>query len=299
MEITKILVPVDFSENSQKAVEWALLLGEYFKADITLIHVLLFYQEDVGKSNRMEAFEQLVKEKEQEIHRQLEEQSRIVKQENLNINSVLMRGISPADTLLEFVHEKNFDLVVMGTHGKTGLRHFVQGSVAEKMVRNSPVPVLTIHRTVENNAIHRILVPVDFSIYSTEALMWANEIAVRYQAKLVLLHVIEREVYPSFYTEEAELPPVDENLHSLAREQLREFVSDFVDESAIEEIVVREGPAHKEIVDFVKEKDIDLLVIATHGLTGLEYLLMGSTAEKVIRWATCPVLTVKRTTRFQ
>lgn len=295
MELNKILVPVDFSENSTRAVEWALLLAEYFEADITMIHVILFYQEDVGESERMETFEKLVREKEKRIQQQLNKQSREVSKRDINIQSVVLRGISPADTLMEFISEMNFDLVVMGTHGKTGIRHFVQGSVAEKIVRNAPIPVLTVHRSVEKNAINRILVPIDFSAYSTRSLEWASAIAEKYQAKLVILHVIEREVYPSFYTPDVETSTsADQNLGELARNHLEEFVRELVDDSLIEQYVVKEGPAHKEIVDFVKENDMDLLVIATHGLTGLEYLLLGSTAEKVIRWATCPVLTVKR-----
>ncbi len=106
--------------------------------------------------------------------------------------------------------------------------------------------------------------------------------------------MIEQEIYPSFYGEDLEsILEIDPNLRHAVVENLKEFVEDFVEEEYVESFIVREGVAHKEIVECAKD-NFDLLIIATHGLSGLEYLLLGGTSEKVIRWATCPVLVVKR-----
>ncbi len=295
MHIDHLFVPVDFSEFSDKAVEMALLLAEKFASNITLAHVIVLFQEEANEEKRLEQYEAFVKEREEHIHQKMEVQFPRGESTNVNVDFVVLRGFSPADSLLEYIQDHHCDLVVMGTHGRTGLKHFIHGSVAEKLVRVSPVPVLTVHRSVNKYAIKKILAPIDFSVYSQQAIEQAVSFAEQFQAKITFMHVVEQEIYPSFYDYPLEIiPEEDEQIQQVVLKNMEEFVADQVDESLVDGFVVQRGAAHKQIVEYTRENPVDLLVISTHGLTGLDYLLLGSTAEKVIRWAPCPVLTVKR-----
>ena len=297
MEFKKILVPVDFSDCSNKALEYAILFGEKYGAALTLFHVVALFQEDVGETERMQELEEIVKRQEEKIRKQMSGSKEKVTARGVSVNTVIQRGINPADTILEFLDEQDFDLVIMGTHGRTGLKHVLQGSVAEKVVRLSPVPVLTIHREVQKYDFNDIVVPIDFSAHSLKAVEYATDLAQTFNSRLYFLHVIEQEIHPSFYAAGVtSIFEIDHDLKERVVQNMQEFVEDFLDESMTTEYVVREGKAHREIVEFAKEKGMDLIVIATHGLSGLEYLLLGSTTEKVVRWATCPVFTVKSET---
>lgn len=295
MEFQHILVPIDFSEFSDKAVETAFSLAERFQAKITLAHVIVLFQEDFDEESRFQEYEEFVKKREGKAWQQIQSLQGKAADRKISVNSVLLRGFAPTDALLEHIEENKYDLIVMGLHGRTGLKHHVQGSVAEKMVRVAPIPVLTIHRSVQKFDIERILVPVDFSNHSRQAVDYAAGIARTFNGKIIFFHAIEPEVYPSAYEyNNGPLMDLDPNLQTTVLKNLKEFVADAVDENLVEDYVVMKGLAHKEIVSYAGENHIDLLVIATHGLTGLEYILLGSTAEKVTRWATCPVLTIKR-----
>ncbi len=294
MEFKHILIPVDFSEFSNKALEFGLELAQRFNAEITLYHAVVLFQDDVDEESRLQEFEEYIKKREKQINSQMKHNRSRAQGRGITTHTVVERGISAADSILEYLDSHPVDLVVMGTHGRSGLKHFLQGSVAEKVVRLSPVPVLTVHRSVKNFNLQRLLVPIDFSSYSKAATDYAIFFAEKMNASLDFLHVIEQEIHPSIYAAGIEsIFEIDSNLKDRVIQHMKEFLQDQLTEDLQADYHVREGKAHKEIVEFVKENHVDMIVIATHGLTGLDYLLLGSTTEKVVRWATCPVLTVK------
>ena len=295
MDFQRILVPVDFSDCSSKALDYAIRFGELYGSVLTLFHVITLFQEDVDELEKVQELEAYVKKQEQKIHQEIEKQFHRVSDRGVEVRSEVQRGISAADAILAYLEEQPFDLVIMGTHGRSGLKHLIQGSVAEKVVRLSPVPVLTIHRDVSKIEFDHILVPIDFSLHSRRAVEYGGSLAKHFNAHLIFLHVIEQEIHPSFYAAGiSSIFEIDKTLKERVVENMREFVSDLVSDGLTMDYVVSEGKAHKEIVDYARHHSVDLIVIATHGLTGLEYLLLGSTTEKVVRWAACPVLTVKR-----
>lgn len=295
MNYEHILVAADFSEFSAKAVEFAFAFGKQCRGRLTLAHVVEPFKEEIGETIQPHDSESWARKEEKEIQQQVQPYLDKAGSNQMPIDFVMLRGFNPADTLLDFLGANRFDLLVIGTHGRGALKHLFQGSVAERMVRVSPIPVLTVHRSVEKFNIEKILVPIDFSPNSQLAADYAASIARIWNAKIVFFHTIEPEIYPSDYDYENSVPvsAFDRNLHQTVLENLKEFVADSVHESRVENYVVKEGLAHKEIVKYAKQNKVDLLVIATLGLTGMAYLLLGSTAEKVIRWTTCPVLTVK------
>lgn len=293
LELNKILVSVDFSEFSDKAVEYALLLARAYKAELTLVHVLTsFHKEDEETYQSM--IEDMIKKRQARIRQNFEIFLQKESGKDFQANFTVIQGNSVADALTNFLQSNPFDLLLMGTHGRSGLKHFVPGSVAEKMTRTCPIPLLTVHRSVTEYRLKRILVPVDFSSYCRDALAVAGSLAETFSARLIFLHAIEQEIPPYFFSGmSVEKPLSEEGLHRLVLANLKDFVADIVGRKILADFVIREGVAHQQIIEYVRDHPVDLLAIAPYGLSGLEYLLLGGTAEKVIRWVTCPVLTVR------
>lgn len=143
--------------------------------------------------------------------------------------------------------------------------------------------------------LRKILVPVDFSDFSAQALSYALSFAEQFDARLILLHVVEPAVYPE---NSMLVPPALDQLNQefvrIAEKSLSELNRGKVNNRVASEVHVRTGRAHVEIAEAARELDVDLIVLATHGYTGLKHVLLGSTAERVVRHAPCPVLTVRR-----
>ena len=141
----------------------------------------------------------------------------------------------------------------------------------------------------------KILVPTDFSGNAKAALAHARELAKKYDAEVLLVHVLEPPVYPAmtFGAGAVTLPALQDEMRSVANEQLDKRVAELKASGVNVRGVMREGSPFAEIVGLAAEEDVDLIAIATHGHTGLKHLLLGSTTEKVVRKAACPVLTVR------
>jgi len=193
------------------------------------------------------------------------------------------------------------DLIVIATHGYTGVEHLLVGSTAERVVRHAPCPVLTVPaRTPPRRPgkthpfkIKKILVPIDLSDLSKAALPWATLLAAQFKSKLVLLHVEEK--LPIDYLLGRELrshtmvplmKQAEAELEHLAGEQRKTTGANI-------SVVVRDGKPFQEICHAAKALGADLIVLTTHGHTGLKHVRLGSTAERVVRHAQCPVLVVR------
>ncbi len=143
-------------------------------------------------------------------------------------------------------------------------------------------------------AIKKILVPIDFSDYSKSALRYAIDFAKHFDAKLFLIYVVEPIIYPAdFSMGQVTFPSAEVDLNERARTELENLAKAEIGDSLKYEIIIKTGKPFAEINDTASEIDADLIIIATHGHTGVEHLLFGSTAEKVVRKAPCPVLTLR------
>jgi nucleotide-binding universal stress UspA family protein len=137
----------------------------------------------------------------------------------------------------------------------------------------------------------RILVPTDFSDCAQQALTYATELAKRFEAELHLLHAVQPPV--TVYAHAAPLPEEVMHPEKPAQKELEEIEVPGAEQLGQVQRHIRTGAAFVEIVRFAKEQDVDLIVIGTHGRSGLTHVLLGSVAEKVVRKASCPVLTVR------
>ncbi len=292
-----ILLPTDFSKHARQALRHAVLLAERFASRLTLLHVVSLFQEDTSQVEKN--FPELEK-----LYEKLEASARS-RMQDLNLKhkphsfeEVVVRGISPADEISLYQKQNDYDLIVMGTHGRAAIPHFLMGSIAERIVRHATCPVMTVaHQEPDAEvlpALGSILVPVDFSDFSQMALKHAAELSKEFQAKLHLLHVVDKRVYPTYYLMgEGSMTEAYPDLLDKSMDSLKKFSDDSNVDHASVEMHVCEGVPHSEIVQFSKAADVDLVLMVKHGMSGLEKMLIGSTTEKVLRKADRPVLTLR------
>ena len=139
--------------------------------------------------------------------------------------------------------------------------------------------------------LEQILVPTDFSEHSRQAVAYACELCRRFSGRLHVLHVYPPPALASPYV--GLVPDAIEYSETMAQNEIDKFTDEHLEQVATVERVVREGVAFAEIIRYARQADVDLIVIGTHGRTGLMHALIGSVAEKVVRKAPCPVLTVR------
>ena len=203
----------------------------------------------------------------------------------------LVRDGDAASGILHAADEVDPDLIVVGTHGRSGVTRMIYGSVAEEVMRRSSFPVLIVRAAetaLQGAPIRLILHPTDFSTRSWPALGVARALARAHGARLILLHVAPAEVLTggNFYAP-ADLGPERDALEKLEHETAMAGLGDHV------QARFRQGDPVSEILLAATELGCDLIVMGSHGRTGLRRLLMGSTAEAVIRQAPCLTLIIK------
>jgi nucleotide-binding universal stress UspA family protein len=143
-------------------------------------------------------------------------------------------------------------------------------------------------------AIEKIVCPLDFSDFSLHALEYAINFAQQFKAKLLLLHVVDVFLYdPAYFAPYVPDKAMFTGYEQKARTRLEEIAAAKVPQGVDTELVVKDGRAFAEIVKVAREAKADMIVISTHGRTGLSHAMFGSTAEKVVRKAPCPVLSIK------
>jgi nucleotide-binding universal stress UspA family protein len=142
--------------------------------------------------------------------------------------------------------------------------------------------------------INKILVPIDFSDYSKSALRYAVNFAKLFKADIFLIYVIEPVIYPpDFSMGQIAIPAVTTEFDERAKEELKKLAKNEIPPELKVTTIIKTGKPFVEIIETAAESDVDLIIIATHGHSGVEHILFGSTAEKVVRKAPCPVLTLR------
>lgn len=288
LNIKNILVPHDFSPGSHQALSYALNLANRTDATLHLVYAEVLHGSayDPQKESPSER---------EEIHKHLLKHATDLPEHRIIRKVVRDLAVGPA--LLNYAEEYDIDLIVMGTHGRRGVQRLFIGSAAEEVVRRANCPVVTVREQKEpGDTAHptSLLVPVDFSAHSREALQYARVVAGSYGSELTLLHVVEETLHPAFYGPGiGSVYDVKPDIEDRAVEQLKKFYPKTQGPDVDVHFAARPGHAARTIVKYAEEEAHDLIVMATHGRTGFEHFTMGSVAEKVVRRAPCPVFTVK------
>jgi len=283
----KILCPIDFSSGSHHAFRVAARLASELNAKLELVHAWHLPAMASGGEYPLpaEAIQGMVDDAERGLTDTLAEAKKLGVE---HVSSQLVSG-PPWERIIELASAR--DLIVMGTHGRTGISRFLLGSVAEKVVRHAPCSVLVARPHGEPAAFQHILVPVDFSEPSRRALDEAGDIASRTGARVTLLHVLE---LPAIYRGQ---PPADfvQDIDQRASTQLDDW-GELVEQKtrAKVERIVRTGVAPAQVLSVIAEDpSVDLVVVGSHGRTGMKRLVLGSVAEKLVRHAGLPVLVAR------
>jgi nucleotide-binding universal stress UspA family protein len=292
--ITRVLCPIDFSETSRHAFDHAAAVARWYEAPLTLMYVFA--------SLPTLDLPPLVLEPEQ--------RERLVQQmrqwtaglpSSLPIDIRVEQAEYVHEEILQQVSATHSDLLVLGTHGRSGFERFFLGSVAEKVIRKAPCPTLVVPPRAPDVApaspiyFRRILCPTDFSPCSLRALEYACSLAQEADATLTLLHVID---IPPELREDAVVADFDVDriraaAEAEARRRLRELVSDETRTYCTVHTAVVEGLGYREVLRQAAEDRSDLIVMGVRGRGALDLLVFGSTTYRVIRAATCPVLIVR------
>jgi nucleotide-binding universal stress UspA family protein len=299
LQLNKILVPTDFSPASDDALTSACQWGRSFGAEIHIVNVLQTLRPDLYPAPASPPDSRSAPATVRECAEgELETRRRLASRQGVTVKCAAAEGLSAAGTILAYAEENDIDLVAMSTHGRRGVRRMILGSVAEEVVQFSTLPVLTIvagERSAHPLRPEHILVPVDLSEHSKKAVAHAKHLAAAFGAGLRLLHVVVEMAQPVYY-DGMGVPnlvfasPVLEKQAVAAMESLYAAAGG---PSVPVEFHLEHGLAVEQILRFASAHRTDLLVLASHGLTGLSHLLMGSVAERLVRRASCPVFTVK------
>jgi nucleotide-binding universal stress UspA family protein len=292
----KILVAVDFSEPSKKALTYGLSLADQFKSELIIAHIV------PESSALMYAFPtQMPEIEQQQYEKARREIPSLVPAEyaaRLNLQTIVKIG-GIEEELLGIVKAEAVDLMVMGTHGRKFLGRWFIGSVTEHVLRKVPVPLLTVsHVEAEEHAIgfvslKRILYTTDLSESSNTGLKYAIELARGMGARLTVMHVVDYEDRilwgPALITHlEGERTKLVQEL----RKRLNEVIArEKIPGVEIEALVV-EGKPFRKIVEIADERGMDIIVLNLQSKSMLERALLGSTAERVVRLARTPVIAV-------
>ena len=297
LPIKRILFPTDFSECANHALSYSLILAEKYQAELVMFHVIVMFQEDPNNPDyRFPDLAESYKKIEKACHKEFDRLC--AKWQKLKVKKVVARGFSPAEETLQYAEDNKIDLIVMGTYGRSAISRFFLGSTADRVVRFSLCPVITLREEpkefIKTRRYGRILFPTDYSEYAQKTLKWAVELAKDYNSELDVLHVIEQNIPPQYYSAEiSSIFELDRHLKKRATKALGHFLDGVNKKEVKIKKFIREGKSDVEIVKFAEKWSIDLIVMPSHGMSGIERILMGSTTERVVRRARCPVLTVK------
>lgn len=319
--IKKILVPTDFSENAEPAYRHAQEIAHRFGAKIDFIHIvptLKYFSESIA---RMEApldmiDEELYPTAQKEAINKLKRAMNDFLADESKGEAICNIDRKPSAAIARVAKDKGYDLIVMASKGSHS-SHLLRGSTTDKVIRHSEIPVFTVDARLSSRGLKRILLPTDGSMISFAALPLALMLADVWDAEITFYHVQELYGSPLEYESRNPNKSEEENIYEALIHNLEEYLSDenmedvqitrgevnFEDQFIITEgassrrvdlytVIVKGVSAHSGIKEYAEES-ADIVVMATHGHSGLAHLFLGSTTEKVAQSLDLPVLTVR------
>ena len=292
VKIERVLCPVDFSEYSIRAYDYAYSLAKHYGAQLVIEHVV----QPITVTYPYYGFPDVAAydvywNVSADAEKRLQELARKHNVNGVRPEWVVEKGVAP-DAILSLAEERGANLIVMGTHGRRGLDRLAVGSVTERVIRRARCPVLTVRKPAHDFIspdvagdpvrLRKILLCTDFSAHSERALDYAFSLAMEYNAELTLLHVLEE-------------APAREDLRIATSEALNALKNATPKEASDwcnVQYVVRMGKPYQEIVQLAQESQSDLVILGVRGRNALDLALFGSTTHRVIQLGCCPVLAI-------
>jgi nucleotide-binding universal stress UspA family protein len=291
MNIQRILLATDFSSPAGRAEDYAASFAAKWHAQLTVMTVLEFLP---GLDPEYPVNQHYLTQRMSEATDQLAEVKQRWSRRGIVPTTRIATGI-PSEEIHKAALAEDSDLLVVGTSGKTGLAHVLLGSTAERLIRTAPCPVLAVrlrqsseHRDV---VLKRLLVPIDGSDCSLDALEYAAAVATLADASIDVLHVLEPVSYGLDFTFDSG------QQRAQTRERLTKKVDELCTALSASGLTVKGhvvgGLPGDSILSQAETLSSDVIVMGTHGRRGLSHALAGSVTEAVLRRAQCPILTVR------
>ncbi len=296
VQFKQILCATDFSDFANRTIAYGTALAKEFGAKLYICHVVdlssiaiygEFQLDPVGQQNRIMEYAQ-------------DQLTQLIGGQQLEWEPVIVVGHT-AEEISRIVDEKDVDLVVSATRGRTGLKRLLLGSVTERLMRTLTCPLLVVHSPEQGFVdvadqkiqLKRILVGCDFSEDSDVAMQYGLSLAQEFEAELHLAHVVEPPTYqhmlkpPSTLEEE-----INQELRNRLQDKLKELVPEEARHWCTPETALLEGNPYDELTRYAESHSIDMIVLGVRGSGLVKTLLVGSTTDRVIRKSPCPVLSV-------
>jgi nucleotide-binding universal stress UspA family protein len=300
IQLKLILVPVDYSQESLRVLDYAILVAERFGAEVHPIHVRPQVEAmAVGRAGGM------MSNYRDHISFLLERLQDIEHMHRLKFPPDHCHICSgrPFAEICKFARKIHSDLIILGSRGYSGLKRVLLGSTAERVIRFAPCPVLVPRGKRYKAAIgltgkmrlklRNILVPTDFSDCSAAAVDYAVFLAKKFKAKLKLVYSMQADIdFLAQSSMSGVLAGLDEADRLTAQNEMKEFTRLHIPDNMPCETEILTGDPVDQICAQSLSPELDLLIVSTHGRSGFQHALMGSVAEQVARYAECPVLTV-------
>jgi nucleotide-binding universal stress UspA family protein len=283
-----IVVGYDESESSKAALKEASLRVKNHNGKLYLVHAVYFDQEEFAilpsqMEKRFELGAHVCKLAKQDLQAQFGL--------NGSVESFVCEG-EPPDVLIDIARSKKADLIALGTYGRKGLKRLLMGSVTSEVILNAPCDVLVVKRPCGacTGNYTSILLPFDGSVFSRKALIRTAELSKTDGARVTILYVIPRyeEMVEFFRTDS-----IRNSLYQEAEKVVNEAKKLASETGIVVQAEVREGYAADEIIKTAEKRESDLIVMGTYGWKGMSKAIMGSTTNRVIAHANCPILVVK------
>jgi nucleotide-binding universal stress UspA family protein len=286
------MCPVDCSDTSRHALAHAAAIARWYQARLTVLYVFVnrptmdlpaFLLDDADRDRLMDQLRQFTASVPSELSLDVRVEEAGYEWEEI---------VAQAESL-------HADLLVLGTHGRSGFQHLFLGSVTEKVIRKATCPTLVVPPRAPGAGagdavqFHRLLCPVDFSDSSVNALTYALDLAQEVDGTLTVLHVVEMPVGldDDVALEALKSAPAAASADALRR--LQALIPEQARTYCTVDAVVTDGRAYRQILDQARERQAELIVLGSSGRGALDRLMFGSTAHHVIRAAACPVLVVR------
>ena len=296
LRLRTIVVPLDFSTDSLRALEFALPLARRFGARVHVVHV------HEGAHQFSSVATSPVLWSEEEAKRYLADEVELTFGTRPQREDCHLRVGKPAQEIVAAAKELEADLIVIATHGRGGFRHLMLGSTTEKVIRQGTCPVLVVREATrgpiqtaaEGIVLQKILVPVDFSECAKEGAKYASAFATGVGANLLLVHIVHPPDYLVVEGNAADpnWPHLLESFVLEAEDKLDEMVNFLPLLGISAETLVEVGSPVDQLIAASAHADVDMVITSTHGYSGLRHALLGSVAEPLARQASCPVLVV-------
>ncbi len=307
VEVKRILCPVDFSPASAHSLNYAVALAQWYGASVTVLHVAdarpdVPIDPPIGILPRGAAV--LAPADTERLLAAIRTFGDAIPHGDVSLEPLVRSGPATRE-ILEAADEMSADLIVLGTHGRSGFDRVVMGSVTEKVLRKARCAVLSVPPHGMGDmagitgtgppTIERILCPVAFSEPSMKALQCAVSLAEEADARLTVLHVAEAlsaQDFPIY--DRVDLPALRAEYERQLRFRLREFVPTAARAYCTIDELIRTGTAWQEILATAGERQAQLIVMGVTGRTAVDRAIFGSTTQQVVRQAQCPVLTIRQ-----